>query len=112
MAIERGHLSIFTKWMLWSDTPVRGRKSTLPNPYFYFVFVSSFFPPKHTHHYRPEWKDLNWCLVGFGQQHCLPIGPKCSSCLNKDICPASSTRVTKEEKQEDKELENLEENNS
>ena len=49
MAIERGHLSVFTKWMLWSDTPVRGRKSTLPNPYFYFVFVSSFSPPKHTH---------------------------------------------------------------
>ena len=45
MAIERGHLSVVTKWILWSDTPVRGRKSTLPNPYFYFVFVSSFSPP-------------------------------------------------------------------
>ena len=52
MAIERGHLSVFTKWMLWSDTPVRGRKSTLPNPYFYFVFVSSFPPPPpYTHTY-------------------------------------------------------------
>ena len=50
MAIERGHLSVFTKWMLWSDTPVRGRKSTLPNPYFYFVFCFLFFPPKHTEH--------------------------------------------------------------
>ena len=56
MAIERGHLSVFTKWMLWSDTPVRGRKSTLPNPYFYFVFVSSFSPPNtHVHRTWAGW---------------------------------------------------------
>ena len=48
MAIERGHLSVFTKWMLWSDTPVRGQTSTLPNPYFYFLFCF-LLSPKHTH---------------------------------------------------------------
>ena len=31
-----------------SDTPVRGRTSTLPNPYFYFHFYFLLYP-KHTH---------------------------------------------------------------
>lgn len=26
-------------------------------------------------------------MVGFGQQTCLPVGPRCSECLNKSICP-------------------------
>ncbi len=33
------------------------------------------------------WKEVNHLLVGFGQQHCKPIGPKCSTCLCKEICP-------------------------
>ena len=33
---------------LWFDIPVGGWTSTLPNPYFHFVFVSSY-PLKHTH---------------------------------------------------------------
>jgi len=33
------------------------------------------------------WNEVNKLLVGFGQQICRPIGPKCSECLNKDICP-------------------------
>ncbi|XP_042293289.1 endonuclease III-like protein 1 [Sceloporus undulatus] len=38
---------------------------------------------------RDVWSEINWLLVGFGQQICLPISPRCSECLNKDICPAS-----------------------
>lgn len=38
---------------------------------------------------RSEWKDINILLVGFGQQTCLPVGPKCNTCLNKDICPSA-----------------------
>eukprot|EP00731_Ephydatia_muelleri_P025077 Em0017g160a len=41
---------------------------------------------------RSEWSDLNWLLVGFGQKICLPVGPKCGQCLNRDICPASLAR--------------------
>uniref|UniRef100_A0A915Q624 Endonuclease III homolog n=1 Tax=Setaria digitata TaxID=48799 RepID=A0A915Q624_9BILA len=37
---------------------------------------------------REQWQELNKLLVGFGQQTCLPVLPKCSECLNKDICPA------------------------
>ena len=63
MAIERGHLSVVTKWILWSDTPVRGRKSTLPNPYFYFVFVSSFSPPPPKHTRSPNVGWVVWLVV-------------------------------------------------
>jgi len=42
---------------------------------------------------RDEWKDINILLVGFGQQTCLPVHPRCVGCLNKDICPASTAHV-------------------
>ncbi|XP_012943659.1 endonuclease III-like protein 1 [Aplysia californica] len=53
---------------------------------------------------RPYWSEINHLLVGFGQQTCLPVGPKCSTCLNKTICPvglghkAASPNVKKEKK--------------
>ena len=34
------------------------------------------------------WKEVNWLLVGFGQQICSARYPKCHSCLNIGICPA------------------------
>jgi len=36
---------------------------------------------------KEEWEVLNILLVGFGQQTCLPVGPRCSNCLNRTICP-------------------------
>ena len=33
------------------------------------------------------WNEINHLLVGFGQEICLPRFPRCSECLNKDICP-------------------------
>ncbi|XP_053221613.1 endonuclease III-like protein 1 isoform X3 [Podarcis raffonei] len=41
---------------------------------------------------RDLWSEINWLLVGFGQQVCLPVNPRCSECLNRDICPASRKR--------------------
>ncbi|NWW72100.1 NTH protein, partial [Climacteris rufus] len=38
---------------------------------------------------RELWREINWLLVGFGQQTCLPVHPRCSQCLNQDICPAA-----------------------
>uniref|UniRef100_A0A8C6XMR6 Endonuclease III-like protein 1 n=1 Tax=Naja naja TaxID=35670 RepID=A0A8C6XMR6_NAJNA len=38
---------------------------------------------------RTLWSEINWLLVGFGQQICLPVRPRCSECLNRNICPAS-----------------------
>uniref|UniRef100_A0A6A7G4I1 Endonuclease III homolog n=2 Tax=Hirondellea gigas TaxID=1518452 RepID=A0A6A7G4I1_9CRUS len=44
--------------------------------------------PKHL------WGEVNLLLVGFGQQTCLPVGPKCSECLNScdKLCPAAGVR--------------------
>ncbi|KYM95538.1 PREDICTED: endonuclease III-like protein 1 [Cyphomyrmex costatus] len=39
---------------------------------------------------KPLWSEVNHLLVGFGQETCLPRFPKCSECLNKDICPFAS----------------------
>ncbi|KAM9179305.1 endonuclease III-like protein 1 isoform 2-T2 [Mergus octosetaceus] len=41
---------------------------------------------------RDLWRELNWLLVGFGQQTCLPVNPRCKECLNQDICPAAKRR--------------------
>lgn len=32
------------------------------------------------------WSELNLLMVGFGQQICLPVKPKCGQCLNRNIC--------------------------
>ncbi|KAI7810556.1 putative endonuclease III-like protein 1 [Triplophysa rosa] len=38
---------------------------------------------------RELWSEINWLLVGFGQQVCLPVGPLCSMCLNQYTCPSA-----------------------
>ncbi|KAM6424545.1 endonuclease III-like protein 1 [Liasis olivaceus] len=41
---------------------------------------------------RTLWSEINWLMVGFGQQICLPVRPRCSECLNKNICPVAMKR--------------------
>ncbi len=41
---------------------------------------------------RELWWDVNHLLVGFGQSICLPVKPRCADCLNRNICPASTSR--------------------
>ncbi|XP_046434167.1 endonuclease III-like protein 1 isoform X1 [Neodiprion fabricii] len=36
---------------------------------------------------KEKWVEVNYILVGFGQEICLPVRPKCSDCLNVNICP-------------------------
>ncbi|XP_028297354.1 endonuclease III-like protein 1 [Gouania willdenowi] len=38
---------------------------------------------------REHWSEINWLLVGFGQQLCLPVNPLCSMCLNQHSCPSA-----------------------
>ncbi|KAK6049007.1 hypothetical protein COOONC_13488 [Cooperia oncophora] len=44
---------------------------------------------------RSQWTTINPLLVGFGQQICLPVGPKCSTCLCQDICPSCVIKTVK-----------------
>lgn len=47
---------------------------------------------------KPLWTEVNHLLVGFGQETCLPRFPKCSECLNKDICPSAGKNDKKTKK--------------
>ncbi|XP_025840686.1 endonuclease III-like protein 1 isoform X3 [Vulpes vulpes] len=38
---------------------------------------------------RELWGEINGLLVGFGQQTCLPVRPRCGACLNRSLCPAA-----------------------
>ncbi|XP_045397123.1 endonuclease III-like protein 1 isoform X3 [Lemur catta] len=38
---------------------------------------------------RELWSEINGLLVGFGQQTCLPVHPRCQACLNQSLCPAA-----------------------
>ncbi|XP_065748920.1 endonuclease III-like protein 1 isoform X1 [Phocoena phocoena] len=38
---------------------------------------------------RELWSEINGLLVGFGQQTCLPLHPRCQACLNRALCPAA-----------------------
>ncbi|XP_069427127.1 endonuclease III-like protein 1 isoform X2 [Ovis canadensis] len=49
-------------------------------------------PSLHTddsHPHRELWREINGLLVGFGQQTCLPVRPRCQACLNRALCPAA-----------------------
>ncbi|XP_065844601.1 endonuclease III-like protein 1 [Oscarella lobularis] len=41
---------------------------------------------------RELWKNVNLILVGFGQQICVPVSPRCHGCSNSSMCPSSSTK--------------------
>ncbi|XP_006893938.1 PREDICTED: endonuclease III-like protein 1 [Elephantulus edwardii] len=41
---------------------------------------------------RELWGEINSLLVGFGQQTCLPVRPRCQDCLNQDLCPTGRRR--------------------
>ena len=44
---------------------------------------------------RELWWNVNHLLVGFGQSICLPVKPRCADCLNRNLCPASTSRSSK-----------------
>jgi len=42
---------------------------------------------------QSKWTEINWLLVGFGQQICVPVGPDCENCLNKELCPTGIDNI-------------------
>lgn len=38
---------------------------------------------------RHLWGDVNVDLVGFGQQVCTPVNPRCDVCLAASVCPSA-----------------------
>lgn len=47
---------------------------------------------------KEKWVEVNHILVGFGQEICQPVRPKCSGCLNKSICPFGRENIVKKSK--------------
>eukprot|EP00897_Mesotaenium_endlicherianum_P008075 jgi/Mesen1/7296/ME000373S06361 len=43
---------------------------------------------------KPLWAEVSLLLVGFGQQVCQPLRPKCSECRLSAICPSASPAST------------------
>lgn len=46
------------------------------------------------------WPEINLLLVGFGQQICKPVSPKCDGCLNANICPSAFAGSPKKKKKD------------
>jgi len=44
---------------------------------------------------KDRWREVNKMLVGFGQQICPARNPKCSECLNDEICPKNFSNEKK-----------------
>lgn len=42
---------------------------------------------------KPLWGEINALLVGFGQQICLPISPRCHECLIQQQCPFGKNNI-------------------
>ncbi|KAI1731801.1 hhH-GPD superfamily base excision DNA repair protein [Ditylenchus destructor] len=42
---------------------------------------------------KTYWSTVNKLLVGFGQQICTPVRPKCGDCLNMNACPWSDKKL-------------------
>ncbi|KAJ8889124.1 hypothetical protein PR048_008618 [Dryococelus australis] len=49
---------------------------------------------------RELWDEVNHLLVGFGQQVCRPVGPACSTCLNRDLCPFGRSQTKHSKKKQ------------
>ncbi|OQR82661.1 endonuclease III-like protein 1 [Achlya hypogyna] len=39
------------------------------------------------------WNPVNAMLVGFGQEICLPMNPRCADCGVRDLCPSASKKL-------------------
>lgn len=56
----------------WCRTPTRTPEQTR-------AAVEAWLP-------NELWSEVNLLMVGFGQQICIPVKPRCNDCLNRNIC--------------------------
>ena len=73
------HVHRIANRLKWVKTPTKDPEKTR-------IALEEWLP-------REYWEDINLLLVGFGQQTCLPVGPRCSFCLNKDTCPTGQKEL-------------------
>ncbi len=44
---------------------------------------------------RKDWRRMNWLLVAFGQHHCRPISPYCSTCKIYKLCARKNVSTSR-----------------
>ncbi|XP_063739445.1 LOW QUALITY PROTEIN: endonuclease III-like protein 1 [Eleginops maclovinus] len=69
------HVHRISNWLGWLKKPTKTPEQTRKA-------LEEWLP-------RELWSEINWLLVGFGQQVCLPVKPLCSVCLNQQSCPSA-----------------------
>ena len=75
------HVHRIAGWLGWTKTPAK-------NPEHTRIQLEEWLP-------HEEWRDINVLLVGFGQEICKPVYPKCDDCLNQSLCPAYNAGMIK-----------------
>ncbi|CAH8470217.1 unnamed protein product [Schistosoma rodhaini] len=70
------HVHRIVNRLKWCKKPTKTPEETR-------LAIEEWFPREH-------WDEINWLLVGFGQQICRPVNPNCKECLNLSICPSAS----------------------
>ncbi|CAN7989074.1 unnamed protein product, partial [Ixodes hexagonus] len=73
------HVHRISNWLGWVPQPTKTPEQTRKA-------LEGWLP-------RDVWDDVNLLLVGFGQTVCKPVNPKCSSCLNLQLCPYGRKQV-------------------
>ncbi|XP_046556598.1 endonuclease III-like protein 1 [Haliotis rubra] len=76
------HVHRITNRLHWFKKPTKQPEQTR-------IALEEWLPREH-------WHEINHLLVGFGQQTCLPVGPKCHQCLNQKICPSAARSNVKQ----------------
>ncbi|CAM9772155.1 unnamed protein product [Ascophyllum nodosum] len=76
------HVHRISNRLGWVDTWNRSKPRS-QNPEKTRKHLQAWLPREH-------WSEVNGLLVGFGQQVCRAVGPSCSTCGIRDICPSSA----------------------
>ncbi|GAB5583200.1 adenine DNA glycosylase isoform X3 [Prionailurus iriomotensis] len=86
---KMAHLAMAVAWGTVSGIAL-GRSSGIANRLGWTKTATN--SPEKTRAALEEWElwgEINGLLVGFGQQTCLPVHPRCQGCLNRTLCPAA-----------------------
>ena len=79
------HVHRITNRLKWVSSP---KSSNTKTPEETRKSLESWLPVS-------KWTEINWLLVGFGQQICRPVNPKCNECLNRNLCPVGKASKVK-----------------
>lgn len=72
------HVHRISNRLKWVPKPTKTPEETR-------VALESWLP-------KEQWTEINYLFVGFGQEICQALRPKCSECSNRKICPFTGNK--------------------